>query len=169
MELKQYAKRSGAVADGDQFVLYYDKDGLVMTDTASGNKLTGEATALQGDFLEVTDTMAVLTAAVDGEGRYTFTNAAGQYLTTGATGNSLTFADAPSEYSLWTLKEVTGGFHVVSVNAKYNGNAQALEVYNSLFTTFSEKDNDYYLFNLYKLTDERPTVAGACLKRGPRL
>lgn len=58
---------------------------------------------------------------------------------------------------------------MVSVNAKYNGNAQALEVYNSLFTTFSEKDNDYYLFNLYKLTDERPTVAGACLKRGPRL
>lgn len=95
VELKQYAKRSGAVADGDQFVLYYDKDGLVMTDTASGNKLTGEATALQGDFLEVTDTMAVLTAAVDGEGRYTFTNAAGQYLTTGATGNSLTLCRCP--------------------------------------------------------------------------
>lgn len=169
VELKQYAKRSGAVADGDQFVLYYDKDGLVMTDTASGNKLTGEATALQGDFLEVTDTMAVLTAAVDGEGRYTFTNAAGQYLTTGATGNSLTFADAPSEYSLWTLKEVTGGFHVVSVNAKYNGNAQALEVYNSLFTTFSEKDNDYYLFNLYKLTDERPTVAGGLPEEGAQV
>ena len=157
------------MADGDQFVLYYDKDGLVMTDTASGNKLTGEATALQGDFLEVTDTMAVLTAAVDGEGRYTFTNAAGQYLTTGATGNSLTFADAPSEYSLWTLKEVTGGFHVVSVNAKYNGNAQALEVYNSLFTTFSEKDNDYYLFNLYKLTDERPTVAGGLPEEGAQV
>ena len=52
---------------------------------------------------------------------------------------------------------MTGGFHIVSVNAQYNGNAQALEVYNSLFTTFAEKDNDYYRFNLYKLTDEQPT------------
>ena len=157
VELKQYAKRSDAVADGDRLVVYYDKDGLVMSDTASGNKLTGVAAALQGDFLEVTEGMAVLTAKLDENGHYTFTNAAGQYLTTGATGNSLTFGDAPSDYSLWTLKTVTGGFHIVSVNAQYNGNAQALEVYNSLFTTFSEKDNDYYRFNLYKLTDEQPT------------
>lgn len=70
--------------------------------------------------------MAVLTAKLDENGHYTFTNAAGQYLTTGATGNSLTFGDAPSDYSLWTLKTVTGGFHIVSVNAQYNGNAQAL-------------------------------------------
>ena len=157
VELKQYAKRTGEVADGDRLVVYYDKDGLVMSDTASGNKLTGVAAALQGDFLEVTEGMAVLTAKLDENGHYTFTNAAGQYLTTGATGNSLTFGDAPSDYSLWTLKTVTGGFHIVSVNAQYNGNAQALEVYNSLFTTFSEKDNDYYRFNLYKLTDEQPT------------
>ena len=99
----------------------------------------------------------MLTAKLDENGHYTFTNAAGQYLITGATGNSLTFGDAPSDYSLWTLKTVTGGFHIVSVNAQYNGNAQALEVYNSLFTTFAEKDNDYYRFNLYKLTDEQPT------------
>lgn len=58
---------------------------------------------------------------------------------------------------------------MVSVNAKYNGNAQALEVYNSLFTTFSEKDNDYYLFNLYKLTDERPTVAGGLPEEGAQV
>ena len=48
MELKQYAKRTGEVADGDRLVVYYDKDGLVMSDTASGNKLTGVAAALQG-------------------------------------------------------------------------------------------------------------------------
>ena len=35
VELKQYAKRTGEVADGDRLVVYYDKDGLVMSDTAS--------------------------------------------------------------------------------------------------------------------------------------
>ncbi len=163
VENHQYAKRAEALENGDQFVIFYDKDALVLTNTASSNKLAGEAAALQGDFLEVSDTMAVLTAALDGDGHYTFTNTDGKYLTTGATGNSLTFADTASEYSLWDLKAVTGGFHIVSANAVYNGSAQALEVYNSLFTTFSEKDNDFYLFNLYKLTDEKPTSPGSDL------
>ena len=44
-----------------------------------------------------------------------------------------------------------------NVNAVYKDNKQALEIYYGVFTTFSEKDTDYYLFNLYKLTDEEPT------------
>ncbi|MGM9605158.1 MAG: hypothetical protein ACI3XG_08825, partial [Faecousia sp.] len=153
---EQYAKLNNTIADGDQFVIYYNKDGLVMTDTVSGKGLAGEAATPQGDFVEVTEAMSVLTASVDENGNYTFTNADGKYLTSGATGNSLTFADEASDYSLWTVKAVTGGVHVVSVNASYNGNAQALEIYNSVFTTFTEKDTDYYLFNLYQLTDEKP-------------
>ena len=152
----QYAKLTDTIADGDQFVIYYNKDSLVMTETLSGKGLAGVAATPVGDFIPVTEEMSVLTAAVDADGNYSFTNAEGKYLTSGATGNSLSFADAASDYSLWTLKPVTGGFHIVNVNAKYNGNAQALEVFNGVITTFSEKDTDYYLFNLYKLTDEEP-------------
>ena len=127
-----------------------------MTDTVSGKALAGEAVTLEHDFLKVTDAMAVLDFTVDEDGYYTFTNEAGKFLTSGATGNSLTFADEPSDYSLWTLKKVTGGYHIVNVNASYNDMVQALEVYNGNITTFSEKDTDYYLFNLYVLTDELP-------------
>ncbi len=145
---EQYAKRSRRCGrQGDQFVLYYDKD-----TTASGCPATApsKGTSWRG-------------------GRYTFTNLCRSVSHHRSNRQQPDLCRCPFGYSLWTLKEVTGGFHVVSVNAKYNGNAQALEVYNSLFTTFSEKDNDYYLFNLYKLTDERPTVAGGLPEEGPRL
>ncbi len=152
----QYAKLTDAIADGEEFVIFYNKDSLVMTGAASGKGLGSVAATPTGNFLKVAEEMAVLTAAKDADGNYTFTTADGKYLTSGATGNSLTLEDAASDYSLWTLKPVTGGFHIVNVNAKYNSNAQALEVYNGVITTFSEKDTDYYLFNLYKLTDEEP-------------
>ncbi|MGM9588056.1 MAG: chitobiase/beta-hexosaminidase C-terminal domain-containing protein, partial [Candidatus Limivicinus sp.] len=166
----QYAKLTDTIADGDQFVIYYNKDSSVMTETVSGKGLAGVAATPTGDFLEVAEEMAVLTAAKDADGNYTFTTADGKYLTSGATGNSLTLADAASDYSLWTLKPVTGGFHIVNVNAVYNGSAQAMEIYNSVFTTFSEKDTDYYLFNLYKLTDEEPpAVSDGVLEDGAQV
>ena len=152
----QYAKLTDTLADGDEFVIFYDNDSMVMTSAVSGKGFSGVPATPTGDFLEVTDEMAVLTAIKNADGTYSFTSADGRYLTSGATGNSLTLADTASDYSLWTLKKVTGGFHIVSVNASYKDNAQALEVYNSVFTTFSEKDTAYYLFNIYKLTDEEP-------------
>ena len=158
VEREQYAVLDNAIADGDQFVIYYNKDSMVMSDTADGSKLTGIASTPEGDYILVEEGMSILTASVDENGCYTLTNGEGKYLTTGSTGNSLTFADEASDYSLWTIKAVDGGVHVVSVNAAYKGSAQALEVYNSLFTTYSEKDNDYYLFNLYKLTDKQPAA-----------
>ena len=154
----QYAKLSDTIVDGDQLVVYYNKDSMVMTGEVSGKGLAGTAATPEGDFIQVTERMAVLTASVDANGNYIFTDADGKYLTSGATGNSLSFADTASDYSLWTIKPVTGGVHIVNVNAAYKGSAQALEVYNNAFTTFSEKDTDYYLFNLYKLTDEVPVV-----------
>ena len=165
----RYAKLNNTIEDGDQFVIYYSKDSLVMSDVASGSKLSGvSATPTSDDFITVADGMSVLTASVDENAQYTFTNAEGKFLTSGATGNSLSFEDAASDYSLWTIKAVTGGVHIVNVNAAYKGNAQALEYYSG-FTTFSEKDNDYYLFNLYELTDEKPGASTGSLTAGDQV
>lgn len=64
----------------------------------------------------------MFTVSVDANGSYTFLQG-GKYLTAGATGNSLSLADTPSDYSLWTLEATDGGFFIRSVNAQYNGNA----------------------------------------------
>ena len=155
----QYAKLDNEIEDGDELIIFYNKDSLVVADEADGTKLKGVSATPEGDFILVEDAMAVLTAAVDGNGYYTFKNADGLYLTSGKTGNSLSFTEAASDYSLWTIKTVDGGVHIVNVNASYNGKSQALEYYKG-FTTYSEKDNDYYLFNLYVLTDEAPAKEG---------
>ena len=165
VERPQYAKLNNDIANGDEFVIHYVKENLVMSDVADGKKLKGVAGVPENDFLLVEDGMSVLTASVDNNGYYTFTNGEGKYLTSGSTGNSLTFADAASDYSLWTIKEVTSGVHIVNVNAEYKGNKQALEIYQGLFTTYNEKDQDYYLFNLYTLTESVPPT-GEGIKDG---
>ncbi|MGM9640275.1 MAG: S-layer homology domain-containing protein [Faecousia sp.] len=163
IEKVQYAKLTDALADGDRFVIYYNKDGLVMNGTASGNNLTGTATTLNGQFLTVSGEMAVLTAAVDENGDYTFTNAEGKYLTSGATGNSLTFADEASDYSLWILEATDGGWLIKNKNAVFKEVSQYMEIYNGLFTTFSLKETSnkaFYTFSFYALTDEKPAAGG---------
>ena len=171
IEKVQYAKLTDTLADGDRFVIYYNSDGLVMNGTASGNNLTGTATTLNGQFLTVSGKMAVLTAAVDENGDYTFTNADGKYLTSGATGNSLTFADEASDYSLWVLEATDGGWLIKSKNAVFKGFSQYMEIYNGLFTTFSLNENSnkaFYTFSFYTLTDEKP-AAGGSLNQGDQV
>ena len=143
------AKLTEAPLDGAKVVIYYPASQLAMTATASGNKLAGTAATVTDGVLTPTDDMAQLDVTVD-NGVYTFTNSDGKYLTSGATGNSLTFADAESDYSKWTLEQQTDGtWYVINLNAVYNNNKQALEYYNG-FTTYGVKaNNSAYKFEFY--------------------
>ncbi|MCR5183057.1 MAG: cell wall-binding repeat-containing protein [Clostridia bacterium] len=143
------AKLTEAPLDGAKVVIYYPASQLAMTATASGNKLAGTAATVTDGVLTPTDAMAQLDVTVD-NGVYTFTNSAGKYLTSGATGNSLTFADAESDYSKWTLEQQADGtWYVINLNAVYNNNKQALEYYNG-FTTYGVKaNNSAYKFEFY--------------------
>lgn len=114
------------IADGDQFHIYYPAGESYITATANdtGKKL------LDGTKEEA----ALWTVEVDENGYYTFL-CDGKYLTSGETGNSLTLADAASDYSLWTLEAAENGWFIKSVNAAYNGKNQYLEYYSG-FTTY---------------------------------
>ena len=135
--------------DGDKIVIYYN-DGK----TVIGTDLTGAEAVMDGDKLVVSEGMLVLTVTIDENGNITFVTEDGKYLTSGATGNSLTLADEASEYSLWVLEAKDGGVFIKNVNAAYNGNAQYLEHYKGKFTTYgfsATSDAKYYTFSLYAL------------------
>ncbi len=79
------------------------------------------------------------------------------YLTTGATGNSLTFSKDKNEYSLWTFEDIEdGNFRIQNVNAKYNGSSQYIEVYGKVFTAFSYKEDskEAYVFSAYTAPEQ---------------
>ena len=136
--------------DGMEVVFYYPEGKAAISGTADGKKLAAAETAQTTDGLTVAkDAGTVFTVSVDANGSYTFLQG-GKYLTAGATGNSLSLADAPSDYSLWTLEATDGGFFIRSVNAQYNGNAQYVEFYNG-FTVYgmnTDKKN-IYTFQLF--------------------
>ncbi len=105
----------------DKVTIYYPTDDCYMSGTASGSKL---AAGSAQEFVVV----------VNGS-NYEFVTAEGKYLTSGATGNSLTLTAESGTYTLWTLEETTNGWYIKNVNAAYNGSAQYLEFWTG-FTTY---------------------------------
>ena len=133
-----------------EVVFYYPEGKTAISGTADGKKLAAAETAqTTGGLTVAKDAGTVFTVSVDANGSYTFLQG-GKYLTAGATGNSLSLADAPSDYSLWTLEATDGGFFIRSVNAQYSGNAQYVEFYNG-FTVYGMNANkkNIYTFQLF--------------------
>ena len=130
---------------GDQVAIYNATNKQLLSNEVSSKKLTGIAvTELEDGKLQVeTDTVAILDVIYDEHtGYYTFTNN-GKYLTCGATGNSLSFADEASDYSVWQIysSKTDGQYLIKSVNANFNGNPQYIEYYEA-FTTYGLKTTD---------------------------
>lgn len=156
------AEKVTSIAQLDKVYIYNISAKEVLTSTTSGKKLAGAAATVEDDKLTVAEGMEELIVAVDGNGCYSFLTADGKYLTSGATGNSLTFAEEASDYSLWTLADTEdGNFYIKNVNAVYNGTVQALEYYSG-FTTYGFKEsNDAYKFAFFKsgVAEELPGSA----------
>ncbi len=138
------------IKDGDSVVFYLPAQGQVMTTTASDSKLAGQEGTLEGNTLTTDKTAAVFTVGTNEKGQFTF-SADGNYLTSGATGKSLTMAETASEYSYWTLEEQGEGWLVKNVSAQYNGGAQYIEYYSG-FTTYGYNSGNagIYTFQFFQ-------------------
>ena len=155
-------------------VFYLPAEDLVMTTTASGSKLAGQDGTLEDDTLTTDKTAAVFTVGTNDEGQFTF-SADGKYLTSGETGNSLTMAEAASDYSYWTLESQDNGWLVKNVSAQYNNSAQYIEFYDG-FTTYGLGSNlDNYTFQFFLAdavvdsgTTPEPEPEGAPLVETPQ-
>lgn len=150
------AQKADGVADGDEIVIYYNAEGTVIGKAPAQNtaRLSAVDVTAVGDYIGFSDEAAIFTVeTVDGENDpFLLKNELG-YLTAGETGNSLGFADEPTECSQWYLAAAEGGWHIMNVGANYQGSHnQALEWYTG-FTTYGVKDTAVYLFNIYKLVD----------------
>lgn len=139
--------------EGDQVVIYSVNGKLALSVNASGSKLTGTAVSIEGVDLTVMSNdlnTAVMTVEFVDAQNFLLKTADGKYLTTGATGNSLSFADAATDYSQWYLSAMDSStVFIKNTNAKYNNRVQALEFYNNLFTAYSEGTGAAYQFQLY--------------------
>ena len=142
-----YELLTEAPADGAKVVIHNTAANMVLTATASGNKLAGTPGTPADGKLTLTDDMAVLTVSYTDDGKLLFEHD-GKYLTSTGTGNNLSFADADTG---WTLGEDGGHVTLTSSVANYNGNYnQALEYYNGKFTTYGIKTNNAaYQFDFY--------------------
>ena len=163
------------IKGGDEVGIYLPSEQLVITTTASGNRLTGASATLADGSLTTEADNAVFTVSGNNTDGFQFV-ADEKYLTTSATGNNLTMADEASEYSLWILEQNgDDGWFIKSKNAQYGSNAQYIEYFGSTFTTYSkysDSDLDIYTFQFYPVTiaeepEEEPEVEGLEVRATP--
>lgn len=144
----------------DNVVIYYPTTGVALTATASGSKLTGASVSVDENGLAITEGVAVMQAQyLSGSTTDFYLICDNQYLTSGATGNSLTFATEATDYAVWYIEvadETNGLVYIHNRNAVYNGSSQSLEYYNG-FTTYGTKTTDIYKFQLFTKAGEVPT------------
>ena len=148
-----------APKDGDRIVMYYPNGQTVVGTVATGQKLKGMEVTLSDNQMTLPENAAIFDVSVNSAGEYAFC-VNGKYLTTGATGGSLTFADSLTDYGLWTLESVAGkGYLVRNKKAVFQGKPQYIEDYNG-FTTFSYKETNqkFFLLQFYQLL-QQDTVA----------
>lgn len=145
-----------ALKDGDGIVIYYPAGGLLISNIASGTKLTGVAST-------VTDTTVASNSGIDelflivrkdANGDFFFQTEDGKYLTSGETGSSLTLEANLTDYAKWYFDKTDAGLRILNRNAIYtdkNGNnlVQALEYYYN-FTTYSIGETEAYYFEIYQ-------------------
>ena len=147
--------------DGAKLVIFHPESKMVLNDkpVEGEEKLAGTAGTLGEDGkLLLTDEMSVLTfGQTEDVAAFKLND---KYLTSGAEGNSLSFADK-GEYADWTIRKDGSNWNILSVKAVYNNNQQALEYFEG-FTTFGIRDNDdAYRFDFYAEKPAAPTASPA--------
>ncbi len=150
------------LADGDKIVIYHPANGLILSGKVDGTKLAGVNATVDGFavYANNADELA-LTVHKDGNGDFYFETADGKYLTSGATGNSLTLEAELTDYAKWYFDTAgtTATLRIVNRNAKYNENAQALEYYNGVFTVYGLGDTEAFNLEIYKYCEHTNIVA----------
>ena len=138
-----------APADGDTVIIYNAANTAVLGSANDGKRQAGVTAAAENDAIALTEEMAQLLVAIDEAGNYIFT-LDGQYLTSGETGNSLSFQAELTDCGKWQLQlQENGSYILMNVGANYNGNYnQAMEYYKG-FTTYGVKTTDIYMMDFY--------------------
>ena len=137
------------LSDGMHLYIYHPAQSAALSAKAASGKLAGVPAELFNGALPPPEGAALFVAEKSGEGFYLKNG--GKYLTSGATGNSLTMEDRPTIYALWRTEEAgpDGGIYLISVHAKYNNSTQALEYYSGGYTVYGLKNSDAYVYELY--------------------
>ena len=154
------AAKADAVAAGDQVVIYNADAGKVMSAegyTYNGKTVKDELKSLDASVengtMTVPEGAAVLTAAVNEAGQYSFVTADGKYLY--ADGTNVRLVSEQGENTLFVLETADGGFFIKCANAQYNGKAQYLEYYSNYFTVYGMNTNTaIYTFQFFKVEKE---------------
>ena len=138
-----------APANGDTILIYNAANTAVLGSANDGKRQAGVTAEAIDGRIALTDEMAQLLVTIDDAGNYIF-SLDGLYLTSGETGNSLSFQSELTDCGKWTLEaQESGSYILMNVGANYNGNYnQAMEYYKG-FTTYGVKTTDIYMMDFY--------------------
>ena len=154
-------------ADGDKVAIFNEYGGVCFSfqsDDAVAPSMTGAVSSLKEDgTLNAGNGTLIFEVGFDGT-YYTFKNG-GKYLRTspnkkdenGKLGNDehLYMDTLDSDYSYWTLKEMTGGYMIVNKTAKYGSSSVAIEFFSNAFSGWTYNGSaNLFAMRFFKVEDK---------------
>ena len=140
----------------DKVIIYYPDSNKALGNAISNKKITAVDAAVADGKLTVTADMGIFTLVKnEAKDAFYFVDANGKYLTSGATGNSISLEDSASDLGLWSLETAENGWFIKNYAAAYvsgeTSKPQYLEYYYG-FTTYSFNSSKphIYTFEFYK-------------------
>ena len=154
-------------ADGDKVAIFNEYGGVCFSfqsDDALAPSMTGAVSSLNEDgTLNAGNGSLIFEVGFDGT-YYTFKNG-GKYLRTSPneTGENGKINNAEclymdtlySDYSYWTLKEMTGGYMMVNKTAKYGSNSVSIEFFSNSFSGWTYNGSaNLFAMRFFKVEDK---------------
>ena len=136
------------------YAIYNDAECKALSAEADGNRLKGTAALPDAEGRMSGAGLAAFTLEETADGVRFLCD--GKYLTSGATGNSLTLETTPGAYSLWTIEDAGNGLVYLKNNAaSYRGSAQYLEYYGAFtaYTKYASSKPGPYAMSLRPIAD----------------
>ena len=154
-------------ANGDKVVIYNDYGGVCFSfqsDDKTSPSMTGVTSTVNEDgTINAGNGALIFDVGFDGT-YYTFKNG-DKYLRTSPNemgeGNKINNAEClymdtlDSEYSYWTLKEMTGGYMITNKTAKYGSNAVSIEFFSNSFSGWTYNGSaNLFAMRFFKVEDK---------------
>lgn len=170
-----YISLATSLAENDVVAIYNPDSANSISATVKGNGFAPFATTVTSKGMvvkkdDVSENLTFFTAKEYASGDYVFISN-GKYLTSGATGSTLTLSESLTKYSLWNLEKVTadsddGNFFIKSKNAAFSGQTNQYIQYDKrtnylCFVVYGKNNNEQFTYQFYKMTGIQPDKAQA--------
>ena len=140
---------SAELSDGHSYVMRQESEGCALTSGDEEGSIVPADCPASGNTIAapLPEKALILTAHDEGDGRWSFTDKDGKYLSRSDSSVVLSDPEDSDDNHIWIPEKKNGGYHLVSISDE----GKALQLYNGKFMVFGLNAAGGFYYNFYEV------------------